>query len=232
MLKRTMAAVILAGVFLSSPLAAQADNALGPGTLKVRALSLFGEEKVARVLVDGEYKGMTPFEEEFSAGRYDVKVEATEGQWWGGVSVESGEVARVDAVLKKRMHVRLAAGLAGGVLVHEGDIYRSLFQTELQLGLRMGSVVLDLGVFGFLEAPNHVFVRPGLMYYLGDQFYLRGAVPIRVYEGIDAGGTVGPGYRFSRFNFAVFVESTATVLSGSGFSTVPVELRAGVELLY
>jgi len=224
--------VLFAGLLaLSAPVLAQ--DKPGRGSLEVRAWDLGGDEVVGQVFVDGIRLGITPLQEEVSPGFLTVEVRAAEGRWRGRVWLDDGEKEGRRVVVLDKVSLRLGLGAAAGLLIHKRKAHRSHANTELQLGLRFANVVAGVAAFGFVESPNHLFVRPEVIWYPIDQGpYLRAGVPVRVWEGFDMGVTLGPGYRLGRHTFGLFVEATASLLARSAWCTIPLEGRLGIEVLF
>ena len=201
------------------------------GVLQIRALDLSRKEVVAEVTIDDRGAGVTPFDESIRTGKHRVCIKGSAGSWSRTVRVRPGETTAVDAILRRETMVRLAFGASEGLLVHEGDVHRTHAAPDISIGLRFDRWVADLTVFAFAEQPHHVFVRPGVLFHAMDRLYFRGGFPMRVWDGFEAGWTMGPGWRFMRYRFSFFVEALFSVYFRSGFDTVPMELHGGIEFL-
>ncbi len=207
------------------------DRTLTTGILQVRALDLSRKEVVAEVTIDGRAAGVTPFDESVRTGKHRVRIKGSTGSWSRGVRIRPGETTAIDAILLRKRMVRLAFGASEGMLVHKGKAYRTHVAPDISIGLRFDRWVADLTVFAFAEQPHHVFVRPGIMFHALDRLYFRGGFPMRVWDGFEAGWTMGPGWRFMRYRFSFFIEALFSVYFRNGFDTVPMELHGGIEFL-
>ena len=82
------------------------------------------------------------------------------------------------------------------------------------------------------ESPTHVFLQPAAMWFPLEEFYVRGGVPVRVYEELDWGGALGIGSRLTFSGIGVFADLMGMVLSGGGLSEIALDMRVGVELSF
>ena len=213
---------------------------------------ILGDPVSAKVRVDGPsgpIEGVLPLvAENIEPGKYEIRIQQ-EGyeEHRVNVYVDAGEQEYVEVDLNKtgisgefevpggsssEAGIRVTISVSDGVLFYEQGTTRTHLSSELTGGLRLGDFGVEVGGRWMWESPTHVFLQPAALWFPLEEFYVRGGVPVRVYEELDWGGALGIGSRLTFSGIGVFADVMGMVLSGGGLSEIALDMRVGVELSF
>jgi len=222
------------------------------GLLSIMASYDDGSLCRGKVYVDGREMGITPLKLELLAIEHDIRVVCEDGERSERVSIVHNQKRSLNWEIRRRgsrrtlrseVHVRkeepekgpksledrnffLGLGVTEGMVVHEGDVYRSHVGLELSFRHAFDWFHLELASLVTVEEPIMFLVRPGGRFWFSG-FFIRTALQVMAVPEATAGVLLGLGYEFDLGKGWSMTLGIDVSLWPTGIEAVPIEGEIG-----